>query len=131
MSETAIPCQIIGNVPLSDCAQVSRLRVNSGTMVYYLHLLRHAGGVHSPTHDTSIPDPPLTAKGVEQCVSLSQDFAFNDGVALILTSPLQRTLQTAVIGFQRRVDGRYHYTKPGPQAGDSEPGLQAHLARLL
>lgn len=106
-------------------------------MVYRLHLLRHAEGIHNPTHDTSIPDPPLTANGVEQCETLSRDFAFTDDVALVLTSPLQRTIQTAVIGFQRCLGERYQSTtEPKLQVGDSgraqlsiEPDLQAHSAR--
>ncbi|KAL2825329.1 histidine phosphatase superfamily [Aspergillus cavernicola] len=100
-------------------------------MVYRLHLVRHAEGTHNPTHDTSILDPPLTANGVQQCEELSEHFSFNERVGLVLTSPLRRTLQTALIGFRRCFDQRLEL-KSGIQSSSQiclDPDLQAHSLR--
>ncbi|KAL2824281.1 hypothetical protein BDW59DRAFT_173005 [Aspergillus cavernicola] len=106
-------------------------------VAFVLALLLHwPKGTHNPTHNTSILDPPLTANGVEQYVTWSRDFTFKDSVGLVLTSPLRRTLQTAVIGFQGCLDGSNYGTEADTQFGVSdhaqlsiEPDLQAHSAR--
>jgi broad specificity phosphatase PhoE len=103
-------------------------------MRFRLHIVRHAEGTHNPAHDTTIPDPPLTQRGIEQSQELSQTFQFKESVGLVLASPLRRTLQTAHIGFQQTLDQRY-YAKgsgAGVQKGAQlvlEPDVQAHSSR--
>ncbi|BCR82946.1 phosphoglycerate mutase family protein [Aspergillus chevalieri] len=104
-------------------------------MAFRLHVVRHAEGIHNPKHDISILDPPLTPKGVQQSERLSQIFPFNDNVGLVITSPLKRTLQTTLIGFQQTLDGKYYPETAGSGQPDGarlllSPDIQAHSARL-
>ncbi|KAJ5617740.1 hypothetical protein N7537_002854 [Penicillium hordei] len=103
-------------------------------MSFRLHLIRHAEGTHNPSHDRTILDPPLTEKGIQQCLKLCQDFPFKESVGLVVTSPLRRTLQTARLGLQQSIDEKYY--APGSGAGIQngarlllEPDVQAHSAR--
>jgi hypothetical protein len=50
-------------------------------------------------HDDSIPDAILTAYGKSQCHDLNTSFPHHDSVALIVSSPLRRALQTSVHAF--------------------------------
>ncbi|KAJ5747873.1 uncharacterized protein N7511_009569 [Penicillium nucicola] len=105
-----------------------------GKMLFRLHIVRHAEGTHNPGHDTTILDPPLTERGIQQSQELSRDFQFKDSVGLVLASPLRRTLQTAHIGFQQTLDQRFYpkFSAAGVQNGASlvlEPDVQAHSAR--
>lgn len=100
-------------------------------MPFRLHVVRHAEGTHNPKHDTTIPDPPLTATGVEQSKQLDHGFKFKDTVGLIVTSPLRRTVQTTFYGFSSTLDSRYY--KEGGVANGAKLVLgadaQAHSAR--
>ncbi|KAJ6125141.1 hypothetical protein N7471_012458 [Penicillium samsonianum] len=103
-------------------------------MSFRLHLIRHAEGTHNPGHDTTILDPPLTEKGIEQSLQLCQVFPFKESVGLVVTSPLRRTLQTARLGFQQSIDEKYcaQGSGAGVQNGARlllEPDVQAHSAR--
>ncbi|KAI4723779.1 PGAM-domain-containing protein [Aureobasidium sp. EXF-10728] len=64
-----------------------------------LYFVRHAQGEHNAQHDDSIPDALLTPHGKSQCRDLSASFSHHDSVALIVSSPLRRALQTAVHAF--------------------------------
>ncbi|KAG9662669.1 phosphoglycerate mutase family protein, partial [Aureobasidium melanogenum] len=64
-----------------------------------LYFVRHAQGEHNAQHDDSIPDAVLTPHGKSQCHDLNVSFAHHDSVALIVSSPLRRALQTAVHAF--------------------------------
>ncbi|KAJ5647906.1 hypothetical protein N7490_004278 [Penicillium lividum] len=101
-------------------------------MPFRLHLIRHAEGTHNTGHDTTIHDPPLTENGVKQSEDLSQDFPFNERVGLVITSPLTRTLHTALLGFQKALDKKYYTNEPGVANGAKlilEPDVQPHSAR--
>lgn len=104
-------------------------------MEYRLHVVRHAEGIHNPAHDKTIPDPPLTQKGIKQCERLSQIFPYKQDVGLVVTSPLRRTLQTALVGFQQTLDQKYYSSDiPGQGCPEGarlllEPNLQAHSSR--
>lgn len=103
-------------------------------MSFRLHLVRHAEGIHNPGHDTTILDPPLTEKGIAQCLKLCEDFPFKESVGLVMTSPLRRTLQTARLGFQQTIDEKFYAqgSGAGVQNGATlllEPDVQAHSAR--
>ncbi|PNS17884.1 hypothetical protein CAC42_7 [Sphaceloma murrayae] len=66
-------------------------------------LIRHGEAQHNATRDYNIPDPPLTAKGEEQCRHLHSQllhaFPLAHEVEAIITSPFLRTLQTTTIGL--------------------------------
>lgn len=67
-------------------------------------LIRHAQAQHNLTKDYSIPDPPLTEQGLEQCVPLRDSLRDRFGHiaasdAVILASPMHRTLQTTELGL--------------------------------
>jgi broad specificity phosphatase PhoE len=64
-----------------------------------IHLVRHAEAVHNATNDKTIIDPPLTEFGIHQAQLLRQTFSRQEQVAIILTSPLRRGIQTALGGF--------------------------------
>ncbi|CAI7663189.1 unnamed protein product [Penicillium glandicola] len=103
-------------------------------MSFRLHLIRHAEGTHNPAHDTTILDPPLTEKGIQQCQALCEDFPYKESVGLVLASPLRRTLQTARLGFQKTIDEKYYAQGSGAGVPNGarlvlEPDVQAHSAR--
>ncbi|KAH0369417.1 phosphoglycerate mutase family protein, partial [Aureobasidium melanogenum] len=64
-----------------------------------LYFVRHAQGEHNAQHNDSIPDAVLTPHGKSQCRDLNASFEHHDSVALIVSSPLRRALQTAVHAF--------------------------------
>ncbi|KAI1814414.1 histidine phosphatase superfamily [Poronia punctata] len=65
-----------------------------------LILIRHAQADHNLTKDYSIHDPSLTELGREQCVDLRKHLIREEPLArqaeLIITSPMRRTIQTAL-----------------------------------
>jgi len=85
-----------------------------------LILIRHAEGLHNVNSKTKrfitfvsvtnvseeqyhIPDPGLSTLGVEQCRQLSEHLQTKQPLAnqieLIVSSPMRRTLQTAMLSF--------------------------------
>lgn len=107
-------------------------------MVFRLHLVRHGEAIHNPNHNTTILDPPLTSKGIQQSIKLNEDFPYHRNVGLVIASPLRRTLQTAIIGFSNCLDGKYHNMnhlpkQPSSTSGSAqlslEPEIQAHSSR--
>ncbi|KAM0284288.1 hypothetical protein ACHAQH_002081 [Verticillium albo-atrum] len=64
-----------------------------------IYLVRHAESEHNISKDFSQRDPPLTATGLAQATTLTGSFPDTDSIAVVLTSPLTRTLQTTVAGF--------------------------------
>ncbi|KAI4187501.1 MAG: hypothetical protein L6R41_002783 [Letrouitia leprolyta] len=66
-----------------------------------IHLVRHAQAVHNLTvANHSMPDPPLTPLGEQQCRDLCAKFPYHSSVKLVVTSPLRRTIQTSLIAFE-------------------------------
>ncbi|RDW57853.1 phosphoglycerate mutase family protein [Aspergillus mulundensis] len=102
-------------------------------MAFRLHVVRHAEAAHNPNHDTTILDPPLTAKGIHQCTNLNRSFRFKSEVGLVVASPLRRTIQTALLGFQDTLDTSYYAAGTGGVRGGAkfhlEADLQAHSDR--
>ncbi|KAF2200607.1 phosphoglycerate mutase-like protein [Delitschia confertaspora ATCC 74209] len=64
-----------------------------------LYLVRHAEGFHNVNHSIHIRDATLTERGKEQCKVLKSSFPYHDKVSLVLSSPLRRAIQTAVLGL--------------------------------
>lgn len=100
-----------------------------------IHVIRHAEGVHNIDNDKSILDPDLSPKGLLQAKELRDDFPYKENVGMIITSPLRRTLRTAIEGFGDIIDRAAFL--PGDSGKGAEngvplvidPALQAHSAR--
>ncbi|PHH55370.1 hypothetical protein CFIMG_001052RA [Ceratocystis fimbriata CBS 114723] len=70
-------------------------------MTVFLHFVRHAQGEHNLSREAeSIHDPKLTELGHSQCASLQSVFPLHNQVTHLIASPLQRTIQTCLAGFQ-------------------------------
>jgi len=66
-----------------------------------VHLVRHGQGYNNlPTTPPDAVDPTLTPLGESQCRTLAQKFPYHSSIEAIVASPLRRTLQTALIGFE-------------------------------
>lgn len=107
----------------------------TSTKIGTVHVIRHAEGVHNIGNDKTIPDPELSLKGLQQARELHDTFPHKQNVGMILTSPLRRTLQTAIEGFSDIIDHAAYL--PGNSVNGIEngvplvldPDLQAHSAR--
>ncbi|KAF4504069.1 hypothetical protein G6O67_008683 [Ophiocordyceps sinensis] len=89
-------------------------------------LIRHAQALHNAGQDYSIPDPPLTDLGLEQCAvlraNLKERFGSAPGSVAVVVSPMLRTLQTATLAldwlvqrgvvFEASADWQENSTKP-------------------
>ncbi|KAI1199483.1 histidine phosphatase superfamily [Nemania serpens] len=64
-----------------------------------IHILRHAHAAHQSNYDPSIHDPELSALGIRQCQALAADIAKLGKIDLILSSPMKRAIQTALVAF--------------------------------
>ena len=69
---------------------------------------KHVGTNHDRIHNLSIAnhflqDPQLTEWGKQQCEGLAKSFPDHDSVDLVVASPLRRTIQTALLGFQQTI----------------------------
>lgn len=73
-------------------------------MASIIHLVRHAESQHNVSKDFSHRDPPLTDRGIETASHLTRTFPHSATVAVIMTSPLRRTLQTTIAGFSNVFD---------------------------
>lgn len=71
-----------------------------------IHCVRHGQGVHNLSHaNHHLPDPELTPLGEEQARSLCAKYPKLANVQLIVSSPLRRTLQTALLAFPSQLEG--------------------------
>ncbi|KAI1309544.1 histidine phosphatase superfamily [Xylaria venustula] len=68
-------------------------------MPQLIHVIRHAQALHNVHQDFSHHDPELTELGYEQCKTAAKELESLDKIELILASPLQRTIQTALCLF--------------------------------
>ncbi|KAJ9296427.1 hypothetical protein DTO271G3_5125 [Paecilomyces variotii] len=103
-------------------------------MVHRVHIIRHAEGVHNVHHDKTILDPELSPHGIEQSKTLNATFPYKHDIGLIITSPLRRTLHTAIEGFHDIIDQQAFI--PGSAEGIPngaplllDPDVQAHSDR--
>jgi broad specificity phosphatase PhoE len=78
-----------------------------------IHLVRHGESVHNVSKDFYQPDPPLTPLGIQQSTQLSQTFSYSSRVAVILTSPLRRTIETTLAAFPHILDKGYFDSSSG------------------
>ncbi|KAM0321202.1 hypothetical protein ACHAPQ_009588 [Fusarium lateritium] len=71
-----------------------------------IHCVRHGQGVHNLSHaNHHLPDPELTPLGEEQARNLCDRYPKLANVQLIVSSPLRRTLQTALLAFPSKLEG--------------------------
>ena len=49
-------------------------------------------------------DPDLTARGQDQCHRLASEFPYHASTSLLVSSPLRRTIRTALIGFAPEIE---------------------------
>lgn len=69
-----------------------------------VHFVRHAQGVHNLSYaNHHLLDPELTPLGEEQARALGARFPVLENIQLILSSPLRRTIQTALLAFPSQV----------------------------
>ncbi|KAH7176238.1 phosphoglycerate mutase family protein [Dactylonectria macrodidyma] len=73
-------------------------------MASTIYLIRHAESVHNVSKDFSHRDPPLTELGIAQASALGKSFPSLASVAIVLTSPLTRTLETTLAAFSHILD---------------------------
>ncbi len=74
-------------------------------MPTYIHLVRHAQGVHNLSKENQqIRDPDLTPLGETQCAALRDHFPYHDKVTHLVASPMRRTLRTCLLGFSPEVE---------------------------
>jgi broad specificity phosphatase PhoE len=86
-----------------------------------IYLIHHAESVHNVTHDFSIHDPPLSSPvGVSQAENLGKIYPDHERVAIIVSSPLRRTIQTALVAFPQTLDKRYYDEGKGGVVGGAE-----------
>jgi broad specificity phosphatase PhoE len=69
-----------------------------------VYLVRHAESVHNVTKDFNLRDPGLTELGFTQASSLATSFPALSSTAIVLTSPMTRTIETTIAGFGAIVD---------------------------
>ncbi|XDG03700.1 hypothetical protein ABKA04_003315 [Annulohypoxylon sp. FPYF3050] len=84
-----------------------------------IHIYRHAEGLHN-IQGGQIPDPYLTTLGLTQCAQIQKNTA-EEVPDIIISSPLKRTIQTAIFCFasaiaQRRL--RVHLVPELIETGD-------------
>ncbi|GAB7363414.1 hypothetical protein MBLNU230_g3691t1 [Neophaeotheca triangularis] len=71
-----------------------------------IHCVRHAQGYHNLNiANHALRDPKLTSYGEEQCRRLAKDFP-SKSVDLIVASPIVRTLNTSLIGFEEVIKSK-------------------------
>ncbi|CRG91222.1 hypothetical protein PISL3812_08270 [Talaromyces islandicus] len=98
-----------------------------------IYLVRHAESEHNVSKDYSNIDPPLTTLGIQQSTQLIKTFPHSSTVAVILSSPLRRALQTTLAAFPHILDKRYFDPASGHGIVDGamlivDPDLQERSA---
>jgi broad specificity phosphatase PhoE len=73
-----------------------------------IFVIRHAESKHNVDKNLDQLDPGLTALGVQQAEQLGRTFPGPANVAVILTSPLRRALQTTLSAFPHVLDRSYY-----------------------
>ncbi|GKT60822.1 phosphoglycerate mutase [Colletotrichum tofieldiae] len=102
-------------------------------------LIRHAQAMHN---DWNIHDPDLSSLGLEQCLELKEHLLQrfgNETDALIIVSPMRRTIQTALLsldwlikkGVRIQADARWQENSAKPcDTGSSIANLKAEFPNI-
>jgi broad specificity phosphatase PhoE len=78
-----------------------------------IFLVRHAESKHNVDKDFQQLDPPLTAAGSTAAMQFGTTFPFSDTVGVVLSSPSQRAIETALAAFSNILDRRYFEPSSG------------------
>jgi broad specificity phosphatase PhoE len=92
-----------------------------------VYLVRHAESVHNVTKDFNLRDPGLTELGFTQAASLATSFPALSSIAIVLTSPLTRAIETTIAGFGAIIDNNFLSETSGSEGGAKlilDPDLQ-------
>ncbi|KAH8696896.1 histidine phosphatase superfamily [Phaeosphaeriaceae sp. PMI808] len=102
-------------------------------MASAIHLVRHAESEHNISKEFSQLDPPLTTIGHAQAAQLVSTFPHPERIAVIISSPLRRAIQTSLAAFPQVLNKRYFDPNSGLGAENGvelilEPDLQERSA---
>jgi broad specificity phosphatase PhoE len=80
-----------------------------------VHLVRHAEGLHNLRNDTTIPDAPLSERGLDLAEDLGRRFIHDnsDSVGAVLVSPLRRAIQTSLAALPRVLSAAHYPANSG------------------
>ncbi|KAJ4991707.1 phosphoglycerate mutase family protein [Stagonosporopsis vannaccii] len=76
-------------------------------MASIIYLVRHGESEHNVSKDMSQLDPLLTTLGYTQSSQLVSKFPNPERIAIVLSSPLRRAIQTSLAGFPHVLEKRY------------------------
>ncbi|ETN44037.1 uncharacterized protein HMPREF1541_10902 [Cyphellophora europaea CBS 101466] len=76
-------------------------------------LVRHAESQHNVDKNFQQLDPPLTTAGSAAATQFGSTFPFSDTVGVVLSSPSQRAIQTALAAFSNILERRYFEPSSG------------------
>ncbi|KAK3684157.1 histidine phosphatase superfamily [Podospora appendiculata] len=96
-------------------------------MASKIYVVRHAESAHNVSKDFNLRDPGLTELGLAQSVGLATSFPALSSVAVVLASPLSRTIETTLAAFGAIIDKRHVGSDIGEEGGAElilDPGLQ-------
>ncbi|KAI0867385.1 histidine phosphatase superfamily [Hypoxylon argillaceum] len=68
-------------------------------MAPIIDVIRHAESTHNIPGNVDVRDPNLTPNGEAQAFQLGSSYAFMSRISHIVSSPMQRSLRTALIAF--------------------------------
>ena len=102
-------CQLVCPKPIGNSLKLTNTYYPVDGMSKVLIFIRHAQAQNNACNGNrnNIPvDPYLTPKGIEQCAHLNRYFSslIGNGIELILTSTMNRTLQTACLCFKSLIN---------------------------
>ncbi|KIW67197.1 hypothetical protein PV04_06464 [Phialophora macrospora] len=80
-----------------------------------VHLVRHAEGLHNLLNDPTIPDAPLSERGLNLAEDLGRRFIHDnsDSVGAVLVSPLRRAIQTSLATLPRVLSAAHYPANSG------------------
>jgi broad specificity phosphatase PhoE len=80
-----------------------------------VHIVRHGQGWHNllleadpNSEDFRLHDAELTTSGVLQSVTINKTFPHMKNIGVVLTSPLRRSIQTALLAFSNIIHERFY-----------------------
>lgn len=104
-------------------------------MVGKIYIVRHGHGYHNAINnpvpnDPRLRDANLTIKGELQSVKMGQQFPDMDTVGVVLTSPLRRSVHTALLAFSTIIHERFYLPGEGGITGGIDLILQPKLQEI-
>ncbi len=69
-------------------------------MAPVIDVVRHAESTHNTTGNVFERDPNLTSHGESQAFRLKISYAFGGKISHVVSSPMRRTIRTALIAFE-------------------------------